>query len=77
MAHFDINARRLFCPIPVIRLQDKVVDLQSGDTIEISCTDMGAEYDIPAWCRVHGHQVLKMTKNKKEIIILVEVQGIA
>ena len=29
-----LNARRLLCPLPVIRTQDKVKTLQAGDSID-------------------------------------------
>ena len=55
MPHYELDARRLLCPLPVIRAQDRVQDLQPGDTLEVVCTDPGALYDIPAWCRLRAH----------------------
>jgi tRNA 2-thiouridine synthesizing protein A len=67
MAHYDINARRLFCPMPVIRVQDQAAKSEAGDTIEIVCTDFGAEFDVPAWCRVHGDSMLEIIKTDDDI----------
>lgn len=55
----QLDARRLLCPMPVIRTQSKVNALQPGDELEVICTDPGALHDIPAWCRVNGHEVLE------------------
>ena len=33
--------------------------LAPGDILEISATDPGTMHDIPAWCRVHGHELLR------------------
>jgi len=75
MSHYTLDARRLLCPLPVIRVQEQVCRLAKGDTLEVLCTDPGARHDIPAWCRVHGHRVVDVRTEGGEIIITVEVQG--
>ncbi|MEX1237838.1 MAG: sulfurtransferase TusA family protein [Pseudomonadales bacterium] len=54
----ELDARRLLCPLPVIRTQDKIRELVPGDTLVVHCTDPGVLNDIPAWCRINGHQVV-------------------
>lgn len=73
MSHEQLDARRLMCPLPVIRTQNRAKTLASGDTLEIICTDPGARQDIPAWCRVHGHRVLGIEERDKEIFITIEI----
>ena len=68
-----LDARRLLCPMPVIRTQNKIRDLKSGDVLEVVCTDPGVLHDIPAWCRVNGHQVLKTQEVEGEILVVIEV----
>jgi tRNA 2-thiouridine synthesizing protein A len=68
-----LNARRLLCPLPVIRTQDKVKKMQVGDLLEVICTDSGVMQDIPAWCRINGHKVLETTASDNEYIIVLEV----
>lgn len=70
---YQLNARRLLCPMPVIKTQDKVATLQPGDTLEVMCTDPGALNDIPAWCRINGHKVLSTRREDDEVVIVVEV----
>jgi tRNA 2-thiouridine synthesizing protein A len=68
----ELDARRLLCPMPVIRLQD-CIRLQPGGTrVRISCTDPGTLNDIPSWCRINGHQVLTIDEKQDEIIFLVQ-----
>jgi len=69
----EFDARRMLCPMPVIRTQEKVETLQVGDTLTILCTDPGAIHDIPAWCRVNGHEVLDITQKEEEISIRLRV----
>jgi len=73
MSHYTLDAKRLMCPMPVIRTQDKVAELQAGDTLEVTCTDPGALNDIPAWCRINGHEVVSSSEEKGEVIITVKV----
>lgn len=72
-AEYEVDARRLLCPMPVIRVQDRVKGLASGDRVRIFCTDPGAMADVPAWCRVHGHRVLEAREADGEVEILIEV----
>lgn len=73
MVKETLNARRLLCPLPVIRTQNKVKELQTGDVLEVICTDPGVMQDIPAWCRINGHKVLETKQDQNEYIIVLEV----
>lgn len=75
MAHYQIDARRLLCPMPVIRTQDRVKKLAPGDTLDVVCTDPGAANDVPAWCRINGHRVVEVREASGEIVIVIEVGG--
>ncbi|MBI3576370.1 MAG: sulfurtransferase TusA family protein [Gammaproteobacteria bacterium] len=75
MSHHRLNVRGLLCPLPVIRTQNRVVELAPGDTLEIAATDPGALHDIPAWCRVHGHEVVSTAREKNEIRVVVRVMA--
>ncbi|CAN5294629.1 hypothetical protein BH10PSE19_BH10PSE19_11800 [soil metagenome] len=68
-----LDARRLLCPLPVIRVQDKIKTLQAGDILEVTCTDPGVLYDIPAWCRMQGHKILETRQEEYEIMLKLEV----
>ena len=76
MSRFHLDARRMLCPMPVIRTQAKVQQLCAGDTLAVVCTDPGVKYDIPAWCRVNGHEVLDITERDDEITISIRVGGV-
>lgn len=65
----ELDVRRLLCPLPVIRAQDKMKELQVGDSLRVVGTDPGMLEDIPAWCRIHGHSVLSCATEGSEIIV--------
>jgi len=74
MSRHILDARNLLCPMPVIRTQDRVKALNTGDLLEVRCTDPGALNDIPAWCRIHGHTVVETKENADEVVIILSVQ---
>ncbi len=73
MARETLNAKRLLCPLPVIRTQDKVKKMNPGDVLKVVCTDPGVMQDIPAWCRINGHKVLETLSEEMEYTIILEV----
>ena len=75
MANFNLDAKRMLCPMPVIRTQDKINTLNVGDVLEVVCTDPGALQDVPAWCRINGHKVLETKTTDDEVFIIIEVCG--
>ena len=69
-----LDARGLLCPLPVIRVQDRIRQLASGDVLEVIATDPGTLHDIPAWCRVHGHRLLVSRQARNECRFRIEVR---
>jgi len=68
-----LDARRLLCPLPVIRVQDRVQQLEPGTRLAAVCTDPGALQDIPAWCRINGHTVIETRREGEDYVIELEV----
>ena len=53
----EVDARGLRCPLPVIRLAEAARDAPAGAEIIVLATDPATRYDIPAWCRMRGHEL--------------------
>lgn len=73
MAKYELDATGLLCPMPVIKTQDRVEELQHGDLLEVHCTDPGALNDVTAWCRINGHKVIDARKDERQVIIQLQV----
>ena len=73
MSRVMLDCRRLLCPMPVIRVQDRVALMVVGDELEAVCTDPGALHDIPAWCRINGHAVLETRSAGGEHSVVLRV----
>ncbi len=73
MPHLD--ARYLLCPMPVIRVSACIADLSTGDVLTVRCTDRGALNDVPAWCRLEGHDVLQAsTDSSGDVFLTIRVR---
>ena len=73
--HDSLDARNLLCPMPVIRVQNAMESLAPGDVIEVICTDPGAMSDVPAWCRVNGHEVLEAVEDASADEIRITIRA--
>jgi len=73
MTVHHLDARRLLCPLPVIRTQNTVKNLLPGDILDVLASDPGVMHDIPAWARVHGHRLVSAEKIDGEFLIRLEI----
>ncbi len=53
-----LECSRLLCPMPVIKTQNKLKEMNEGDILKVICTDPGTMADIPTWSRINQIQVL-------------------
>ena len=48
--------------MPVIRLATAARDMPAGTVITMLATDPAARHDVPAWCRMRGHELQEVTE---------------
>lgn len=51
MTTHELDAQGLSCPMPVIRMRNKMNELAVGDTLAVKVTDRGAPADFRAWAQ--------------------------
>jgi len=54
----DLDCTGLACPGPIMKLQDKVDQLNPGDEVLVHVSDPGFRLDAPAWAAKNGHEML-------------------
>jgi len=69
----ELDCRRLLCPMPVIKVQDAVAQLSEGEYLLAICSDPGVLSDIPAWCRINGHEVVNTETDDDEYKVTIKV----
>lgn len=70
----ELNVRRLLCPMPVIRTQNRVKDMANGEELLVVGTDPGMLNDVPTWCRINGHEVIESGSKDNEYHVHLKVQ---
>ena len=50
-----VDARGSLCPVPIIELARRIGDVAIGAVIAVLSDDPAARADVPAWCRMRGH----------------------
>lgn len=73
MSQHQLDARGLLCPMPVIKTQNAIKELEVGDTLKVLATDPGVLHDIPSWCRVNGHKIVSAEQQGHDIEVIVEI----
>ena len=53
-----VDCLGLKCPLPVVHLARRIVEIEPGQVIEVLADDPAAAPDIAAWCRMRGHELL-------------------
>ncbi len=52
----ELDCRGQLCPQPIIDLARRIVEVDVGAVVAVAATDTAARYDVPAWCRMKGHE---------------------
>jgi tRNA 2-thiouridine synthesizing protein A len=55
------------CPLPVLELARRIGDVEVGDTVVVVSDDPAAASDIPAWCRMRGHEFVGAADTSYEV----------
>lgn len=72
-----VDARGLLCPQPVIDAAHAARGLPPGTLLEVLATDPAAALDLPAWCRLRGHELVEVSKGpppEAQVRVLVRLR---
>ena len=58
MDEFELDARGLLCPLPVLKAGKRLRAMQSGAVLRLLASDPMAVIDVPNFCREQGHALL-------------------
>jgi len=54
----EIDAQGLRCPLPVLRLRQRLATLRPRQVVRLVADDPVAEIDVPHFCAEQGHRLL-------------------
>lgn len=67
----ELDARKLACPLPILRAKKSLSQMTSGQVIRIVATDNGSPKDFEEFCRQTGNALLSSLKQDGEFIFLI------
>ena len=67
----EIDAKGLKCPLPVLRLRQKLAVLRPGQVVRLLADDPMAEIDVPQFCAEVGHRLVAQTYDGAAAVFFV------
>lgn len=67
----ELDARKLSCPLPILRAKKSLSQMSSGQIIKITATDNGAPKDFEEFCRQTGNALLSSTEQDGEFVFFL------
>ena len=61
---FEVNACGVPCPGPIMKLAKKIKEMNDGQILKITASDVGFSKDIPSWCSKTGNQLISLNSGK-------------
>jgi tRNA 2-thiouridine synthesizing protein A len=74
-ADIILDCYGLLCPMPIIKITEKMKSLEPGKVLEVVATDEGIRSDLPAWCKITGHEFLGIEEKDGEFRAYVRKKG--
>ena len=66
-----LDLKGLVCPIPIVKVNQAIKNVQVGEAIEAFATDPGVLCDIPAWSKTTGNELVKMERVDKNFRFVI------
>lgn len=71
----DLDCSGLQCPGPIMRVFNTIKEIEEGQIIKVSATDMGFARDIDSWCRRTGNTLVKTCRDGNKNIVYIQKGG--
>ena len=67
----ELDARKLSCPLPILRAKESLSQMASGQVLRIVATDQGSPRDFEEFCRQTGNTLLTSAEQGGEFVFLI------
>ena len=67
----ELDARKLSCPLPILRTKKSLSQMSSGQVLKVLATDPGAPDDFVVFCRQTGNELLSSVMRDDEFVFLI------
>ena len=67
-----IDAKKLKCPMPIVKISKEIKLVEVGEHIQIAATDPVFKPDLEAWCRQTGNELVEFKEESDYFLAIVE-----
>ena len=67
----ELDARKLSCPLPILRAKKSLSQIVSGQVLKVVATDKGSPKDFEEFCRQTGNVLLSSAAQDGEFVFLI------
>ena len=64
----ELDARKLSCPLPILRTKKSLSQMSSGQVLKVLATDLESPKDFVVFCRQTGNELLSSVEQGGEFI---------
>lgn len=75
MSDLTLDATGLKCPLPVLKANKAIKQVQPGGMLEVLATDPGSVEDFAAFCDTGGHNLLEQSVDDGVFRFIIRVGG--
>ncbi|MCR4300820.1 MAG: sulfurtransferase TusA family protein [Sulfuricaulis sp.] len=67
----EVDARKLSCPLPILRAKKALDGMDQGQVLRILATDPGSVMDFESFCKQTGNELLSSEQNGGEYVFQI------
>ncbi len=72
MAEWELDAKGLLCPLPVLKARKAMKQLEGGERLRVQATDPGSVQDMDSFCKSQGHKLMETGEHDGVFNFLIE-----
>ena len=67
-----LDCRGQYCPAPVLRAREEIDQLQTGQVLQVVCSDPASREDIARWAKRAGHELVGLNEEDGALVFYVK-----
>ena len=64
----EFDASGLRCPMPILKTKKEVSQIEIGQILKVTATDVGTKKDFPAWSNRTGNEIVELVEEDGKLI---------
>lgn len=64
----EFDASGLRCPMPILKTKKEIQEINIGEILKVTATDIGTKKDFPAWSSRTGNEILELVEEGGKLV---------